>query len=371
MDFSFNETQQEVQQLANKILTDMVTVDRLNMIDKEAERFDSELWEQLAESGLLGVALSEDNGGMGFGFTELCLLIEEAGRTVAPIPIIPVIVGAALPIQRFGSKAMQQQYLPGIAAGKQLITSALLEAFNEMPSTSETVVKQQGDEYYITGTKTAVVLANKAEKILVSAKLGNDVGLFLIDPNAQGVTLTEINSTTYEPWFEVKLENVATTEVVCIDSGAAVWAEQHIMAALCAMQIGVADKSMRITAEFTCERVQFGVPIGSFQAVQHRAADCFIDITCLQLTAYQAISLLDSEKEATNEVLIAKIWAGDTGHRVSYASQHLHGGTGIDKDYHLWRYSLFARQNEMMLGTSAELLADLGSRIASGNAYSE
>lgn len=370
MDFSFNETQQEVQQLANKILTDMVTTERLNTIDQTGERFDEELWAQLAEAGLLGVAFSEDNGGMGFGFTELCLFIEETGRTVAPAPVIATIVGAGLPIQQFGSKALQEKYLPELTAGKTLITSALSEAFNEGYADCATTATKEGDTYLLTGTKVAAVLANKAERILVNANVDGEVGLFLIDPNAEGVNLTPMASTTYEPWYEVALNNVAATDVVCIDTAAATWTEQRVTAALCAMQVGVSDKSMRITAEFTCERIQFDVPIGSFQAVQHRAADCFIDVTCLQLTTYQAVSLLDEGKEATNEVLIAKIFAGDTGHRVSYAAQHLHGGTGIDKDYHLWRYCLFARQNEMMLGTSAALTANLGERVAQGLAFS-
>jgi alkylation response protein AidB-like acyl-CoA dehydrogenase len=147
------------------------------------------------------------------------------------------------------------------------------------------------------------------------------------------------------------------------------WISERSMAAYCAMQLGVADQSMRTTAQFTCERIQFDVPIGSFQAVQHRAANCFIDVSCLKLTTYQAVSILDAGNDASNEVMIAKVWAGDVGHRVSYAAQHLHGGTGIDKDYHLWRYCLWARQIEMVLGTSAALMAELGKRIAAGEAY--
>jgi alkylation response protein AidB-like acyl-CoA dehydrogenase len=155
------------------------------------------------------------------------------------------------------------------------------------------------------------------------------------------------------------------------DAGAAVmqWLAERTTAALCAHQLGVTDQSMRMTASYTSERKQFGVPIATFQAVGHRAANCFIDVECLRLTAYQAVSLLDGEADATTAVQIAKIWAGDVGHRVSYASQHLHGGTGIDRDYPLWRLCLWARHNEVMLGGSGRQLAELGSRIAAGQAY--
>ena len=147
------------------------------------------------------------------------------------------------------------------------------------------------------------------------------------------------------------------------------WLCERTVAALCAHQLGIADQSMRMTASYTAERKQFGVPVATFQAVGHRAANCFIDVECLKLSTYQAVSRLNSEIDATTEVMIAKIWAGDVGHRVSYASQHLHGGMGIDRDYPLWRYCLSARHNEMMLGCSASQLAALGQRIAAGDAF--
>ncbi|MGI9282671.1 MAG: acyl-CoA dehydrogenase family protein [Endozoicomonas sp.] len=376
MDFSFNDTQKEVQNLANQILTDLSTTERLNAIDQQEDRFDDKLWAQLAESGLLGVAISEDNGGMGFGFTELSLFIEEIGRTVAAAPVIPVLVSGALPVQKFGSPEQQKRLLPDIVTGKKLITAGLSEALAECPSAPATVAEPAGTGFKLTGSKIAVPFAHKAQRILVTAKVGEDVGVFLLDPNAEGVELNREVSTTREPWFEVVLSEALVAEEDVLVAGpegqaAALWIAERTVAASCAMQVGVVGQCMKITAGYTCERVQFGVPVGSFQAVQHRAADCFIDVTCLKLTTYQAVSMLDSEKEATNEVLMAKIWAGDTGHRVSYASQHLHGGTGIDKDYHLWRYCLWARQLEMVLGSSAALLAALGGRIAEGKAFAE
>ncbi len=376
MDFSFNDTQLEVQKLAHQILSEQSTTQRLNQIDTFEDRFDEELWAQLAEAGLLGAGFSESNGGMGFGFTELCLFIEEIGRTVAAVPVIPVIVSAGLAIQKFGSSDQQQRFLPDVALGKKLITAGLTETLAECPSAPSTTAIKEGDTYKLSGTKIAVPFAHKAERILVTAQLGDELGIFLLDPNAAGVNLTRQVSTSHEPWYEVVMSDaiIEATDVLLVGENgteAALWIAQRTTAALCAMQVGVTDESTKTTAAFTCERIQFDQPIGAFQAVQHRAADCFIDVQCLRLTTYQAVSLLDSEKDASNEVMIAKIWAGDTGHRVSYAAQHLHGGTGIDKDYHLWRYSLWSRHIEMLLGSSAMLLSDLGLRIASGQAYAE
>ena len=108
------------------------------------------------------------------------------------------------------------------------------------------------------------------------------------------------------------------------------------------------------------------MPIATFQAVGHRAADCFIDVECLRLVSQQAVSLLDQGLEAREAVLVAKIWTGDVTHRVSQAAQHLHGGIGVDRDYPLFRYCLWARQVELSCGSSAQLMAALGEDIATG-----
>lgn len=105
-------------------------------------------------------------------------------------------------------------------------------------------------------------------------------------------------------------------------------------------QVGVSDYCLRLTASYPCERQQFGAPVATFQTVGHPAANGFIDVECLRLTTYQAASLLAEGHDAKNETTIAKIWAGNVGHRLSYTVQHLHGGAGIDRDYPLWRYYL-------------------------------
>jgi len=375
VDFGFSEEQREVQTLARRILSEQVTPEKLAAFDEfRARRFDEDLWRQLAEAGLLGVAVAEEFGGMGFGYTELALLVEEAGRSIAPVPVIPHLVSAALPVQRFGSAGQKQRLLPGVVDGSGLLTAALLEAGCEDPARPPaTEAVADGDGYRVSGCKTCVPFAEAARYMLLSARTEGGVAVLLVDPRAPGVALTEIRYTTFEPQYEVRLERVAVEAADVLagpESGARVmqWLAERTAAALCAHQVGVADQSMRMTASYTSERKQFGVPIATFQAVGHRAANCFIDVDCLRLNTYQAVSLLDGEADATTEVQIAKVWAGDVGHRVSYASQHLHGGTGIDRDYPLWRLCLWARHNEIMLGGSGRRLAELGRRIAAGDA---
>ncbi|WP_372758193.1 acyl-CoA dehydrogenase family protein [Litorivivens sp.] len=376
MNFGFSEEQRDVQNLAREILSDQVSPESLKASDDyAAERYDGALWAKLAEAGLLGVALHESYGGMGFGFTELALFVEEVGRTIAPAPVIPVLVSAALPVQQFGTDEQKERLLPGVASGKTLLSAALMELNNENPATPLlTHAEADGSGFTVSGKKLCVPFAQRAERIVVSAKTDSGVVALLVDPNAAGVTLNAMKVTTYEPQYEVVLENVsvAAEDVLAgADTGAEVmqWLTERTTAALCAHQVGVTDCAMRMTASYTAERKQFGVPIATFQAVGHRAANCFIDVECLRLNTYQAVSRLSGGLPATNEVQIAKIWAGDVGHRVSYAAQHLHGGMGIDRDYPLWRYCTWMRHNEMMLGSSAKNLAALGKRIAAGEAF--
>lgn len=376
MNFGFSEEQRDVQNLARQIFTDLVSPEKLKASDDYAgERFDEALWGKLAEAGLLGVALEEQYGGMGFGFTELALLVEEVGRSIAPAPVIPNLVSGALPVQQFGTDEQKQRLLPGIAEGKLMLTAALMEKYNENPASPQLTAAQAKDGgFSVSGTKLCVPFAHRAERMIVSAKTDGGVVALLVDPKADGVTLNAMKVTTYEPQYEVVLKDVtvAADDVLAGgDKGAEVmqWLTERTTAALCAHQVGVTDCAMRMTASYTAERKQFGVPVATFQAVGHRAANCFIDVECLRLNTYQAVSRLAGGHNATNEVQIAKIWAGDVGHRVSYASQHLHGGMGIDRDYPLWRYCTWMRHNEMMLGSSAKNLAALGKRIAAGEAY--
>ena len=376
MDFGFSEEQGEVQTLARQILSEQVSPEKLAAYDEyQQERFDRDLWKQLAEAGLLGVAVDEAYGGMGFGFTELALLIEEAGRTIAPVPLVSHLVSAALPIQRFGSEEQKQRLLPDVINGSGLLTAALMEPGQENPAApAHTTAVSDSGGYRVTGLKHCVPFAAQASRVLMSARTPEGVVVLLVDPGSEGVLAEAIQYTTYEPQYQLTLDNVlvpAADVLAGPESGAEVmaWLSERTSAAVCAHQVGISDQSMRMTASYTAERKQFDVPIATFQAVGHRAANCFIDVECLRLNTYQAVSLLDSERDATTEVQIAKIWAGDVGHRVSYASQHLHGGTGIDRDYPLWRLCLWARHNEAMLGGSSPQLAELGRRIAAGEVY--
>jgi alkylation response protein AidB-like acyl-CoA dehydrogenase len=229
-----------------------------------------------------------------------------------------------------------------------------------------------GPDLLLTGTKVAVPFAAQSGRILMAARSDDGVAVVLVNPDAEGVSLKAMQVTTYEPQYEIVLDavRVPASEIICPHGGQGImnWIAARTAVAICAHQLGATDHALRMAAAYTAQREQFDVPVATFQAVGHRMADCYIDVECLRLCTYQAVSLLDSEIDATTQVQIAKIWAGDTGHRVSYATQHVHGGMGIDRDYPLWRYCLWLRHNEMTLGGSSAHISALGARLARGEA---
>jgi len=369
MDFTISEELQSVQQLAQQILGDFTEVDKLKVIEGQETRYDPALWQALAEAGLLGVDIDEARGGMGMGYFALACLCEEVGRTVAPVPVVPVLVGAAGTLRRFGKDTQKDQWLPGIAAGSTLVTSALEEYQNDDPTTPAARAEAVEGGYAITGSKICVDAATLSARILLSAAADDGLLLALVDPQAAGVSLNPQVVTSGETRHELVMDRVQVPAEDIVASGSEAlaamdWAQQATRTALAATAVGLCDKMMRITGQYTSEREQFGRAIATFQAVSHRVADCYIDVECLRLVTQQAASLIDQGRPAKDAVTMAKIWCGDVAHRVSQASQHCHGGTGVDRDYILWRYCLMARQIELTAGNSARLTGELGEAIA-------
>lgn len=380
MKFSLNDSQAQIRELANKILQEQVTEERLRELDKRelGQRFDREIWQQLATAGLLGIAIDEAYGGMGFDFFSLSLLLEEVGRSVAAVPAATSLAGAAAVIQAFGSETQKQRFLPAVAAGDSVLTVALSEAMsgsNTAPLTTSAVA--DGEGYKVSGVKHYVPYAEHADVIVVSANVASGENiLVLVDPKQAGVNLVAINTTNAEPQSIVEMTDVviSTANVLAVSNAAdqaIQYAVNCMITAYCSIQTGATDAATRMTAKYTGERKQFNQPIAAFQAVAQRAADAYIDVECLRLCTQQAACLLsdegldiDGQRAINDAVSIAKVWAGDAGHRVSYSAQHLHGGTGVDREYPLWRFCLLLRQMEFVMGCTQQHLNDLGDRIA-------
>ncbi len=366
MDFSLTEDRQALRDLARKMLEELATHERLKAVRATPDRIDRELWAELAKANLLGVALEERFGGNGTGLVELAILLEETGRAVAPIPVYPTLVLGALPLAAFGAEEMKRKWLPRVAAGDALLSCAIVE---DRP-VDRVAARADGASQRLRGTRSLVQAAHVADAILVPAHDERGETLYLVERTAPGVRLERVETTDEQLRPHLHLEDVrvsAADRVGAPGQGREIldWLGQRATLALCAMQVGVADRALQITARYATERVQFGRPIGSFQAVHTRAGDAYVDLQAMRLTMQRALHLLEQGEEAGEGLAIAKYWAAEGGARVTYAAQHLHGGIGVDVDYPIHRYYLWARQIGLHLGSGAEQLAKLGAQLAS------
>jgi alkylation response protein AidB-like acyl-CoA dehydrogenase len=370
MDFGLTEEQEATRDLALQILSDRSTHERLKEIEAGGEGFDRDTWAELAKAGLLGIALPEDVGGSGLGFVALCQLLEEIGRAVSPVPVLPTVVLGALPIAEFGTDAQRQQHLPGVVEGETVLTAALVETGTDALHPT-TTARRDGDGWRVDGVKTLVPAGLIADRILVPAAAGDDgaIVVLIVDPNASGVTRERQDTTSGIPQARIELDGVqvdAGDVLGDAESGAAIvdWMVERANAAMCSIATGVCEQALHMTAEYTKTREQFERPIATFQAVGQRAADAYIDTEAIRLTALQAAWRLEEGLPAAAEVAVAKFWAADGGQRVVHAAQHLHGGIGVDRDYPLHRYFLWAKELELTLGGATPQLLKLGEILA-------
>jgi alkylation response protein AidB-like acyl-CoA dehydrogenase len=374
MEFSLTQEQQDIKALAAKLFGDLAPPDSLPDFEQPRDWFDEKLWRELATAQLLGIGLPEDVGGSGMGIQEVCVLLEEAGRACAPVPLWPTLLLGAGPVDAFGSPELRRELLPRVVEGSTILTAALAESGSRDPLRPTCTAKTDGRGWILDGAKSFVPVASIAARILVSARSGADsVGVFVVEPNAPGVSLEAQATTTGENEYQMILKGVRVdSHNVLGDSseGARIvdWIVDRAVAGLCAMEIGVAEKALRMAAEYTGNRHQFGKPIATFQAVAQRAADAYIDLEAIRLATWQAVWRLAGGLPAKRELAIAKFWASEGGHRVCYAAQHLHGGIGVDKDYPLHHYYLQSRKIELTLGGTHTHLTELGRMVAQRNA---
>jgi alkylation response protein AidB-like acyl-CoA dehydrogenase len=384
MDFTYSEEQEAVRELAGRIFTERSTHERLRDIEAAAGDdgpFDRELWRELADAGLLGISLGEDVGGAGLDFVAACLVVEAAGKTAAYVPVVETMLYGAAPIARFGTDEQKASWLPGVSRGETILTAALAEMAGEVilpggVSPATTATPSADGSWVLRGTKACVPAAFVATAILVPATLtstegaSSGTGVFIVDPDAAGLTFTRQTTTTGRPEALIELSSVTVGADRLLggpgaDAAAIVtFITEVATTALCVLEAGACATALALTAEYTKTRVQFEKPIATFQAVGQRAADAYVDTEAIRLTAWQAASRLAEGLPASSEVAVAKYWAAEGGQRVVHAAAHLHGGVGVDRDYPLHRYFLLTRQIELTLGGANESLRRLGRILA-------
>ena len=361
MDFSFTEEQTQIRELANQILRENCTDEFLMQFGKGCELYSQSLWQLFAEAGLLGTAVPEAHDGTGFGFIEICQILEEQGRFVAPIPLLPSLVLGGLPLARVGSDTQQAKYLPALASGEAILTAAIAEESMVAAMRPVCRAEQQNGAWSISGERLCVPYAAQAAVMLVAADTADGKAVFLVEPS-DAVKAEYVDSTNHEPLYNVQFNSAPAERL----GGAEVLAfiVEHASIASCATMIGITEEALRRTAEYTAERKQFGTTIASFQNTTMKCADAYIDIECMRSAYFEALWKLSENMNASAEVHAAKWWSAIGGHRVAHTAQHLHGGIGADVEYPLHRYYLWFKQLEIQMGGGTQQLAQLGELLA-------
>ena len=361
MDFSEQSYQTEVRASLDKILREHCSQECLKEYDSNFKH-DENLLSLLSSNGYLGLGLNEKYGGSGEDLYDLGILFEQLGYHAAPLSLSGCLVDVAQTIQKFGNEKSCKDILSSIIAG-EIYTSAILEPSNQDPENPITTAKIENDQLIISGTKYLSEISSMAKSILISVNSSEGVLLVLVESDK--VQLTELSSTANSPLFKVELDSIKVSrESIIHEPGRGLEALRYLIQINMVMRsyiaLGVTEKMTSLVAGYTSEREQFGRVIGTFQAVSHRAADCFIELECLRLVNQQASINLNTNLDCENDALVSKIWAGNTCHKISYSAQHLHGGMGVDKDYVLWRYCLLAKECELINGSASQNIDRLG-----------
>ena len=324
----------------------------------------------------MGLALPEKYGGAGLSLLDLAVLFEEFGRAATPGPMFCTTALGALPILDWGTEEQKKAFLPKVAAGELLLTMALAEPkVNEDPRFITTRAMTKDDDFLVHGTKLFVPYAHIADLLLVVARTKGVAGdrkgitLLIVDRKAQGIDITQLVTIAADKQFEVKFDKVFASSNYVLGSphnGLSLIRETLKKATVlqCAVMLGGAQQELEMTAEHTKNRVQFERPIGTFQAVQHRLADMFIDVNGARWTTYQAVWRLSEGLPADREVAIAKAFANISCERVAFSAQQLHGGVGVDKDYDLHFYFRRAKAFALTLGSTPFHLKTLEAEIS-------
>ncbi|MEV0180382.1 acyl-CoA dehydrogenase family protein [Streptomyces sp. NPDC050625] len=370
MDFTFTEEQLAAAEAARGVFAgvapDAVPSPALTT-GAVAEGFDRALWARLADADLLSLLFDAEYGGAGLDAIALCLVLRESGKVLGRVPLLESSAAAAA-VQAYGGKELAAALLPRAGRGELVLTVAANGRTGHDPAELAVTARRDGDLWVLDGVQTAVPWALDADLVVVPAHTDADrTVLALVPRDHAGVALAGQVSTSGERLGELRLESarIAARDVVEAD-GAWEWLRELLVTGTCALALGLGERVLRMTSEYTGKREQFGHPIATFQAVAVQAADRYIDLRAMEATLWQAAWRIGSGAPgvlpASADVAVAKIWAAEGVRRVVQTAQHLHGGFGADTEYALHRYHAWAKHLELALGPAAaheEALGDL------------
>jgi len=364
MDLGLSEEQEMLKASARDFLQKECPKQLVRQLDESEEGYSSELWQKMANQGWMGLVFPEEYGGTGGSFMDLTVLLEEMGHNIVPGPFFSTVVLAALTILTAGSEEQKMELLPKVAGGKAILSFALTEPTASYDAASvRTKADARNGEFVINGTKLFVLNANVADYIVCVARTAETanpeegISIFLVEARSPGVRCTLLDTLARDKQCEVVFEDVSVSAKNMIGGLGQGWpivqgVLQKATVAKCAEMVGGAQAALDMAVDYAKERVQFGRPIGSFQAIQHYCANMVTDVSGSRFITYKAAWKVSQGLPAAMDVAIAKAWTGEAYGRVTLLAHQIFGAIGFTMDHDMHLYYRQAKAGEIIFGDS-------------------
>jgi len=366
VNFGFSEEQEELRRAVRRFLDDKSPMTEVRRLMETTEGCDPAVWSQMGNQlGLQALTIPEEHGGAGFGYVELVVVLEEMGRSLICAPYFSTVALAANALLHSGDEAAKSEYLPGIASGETIATLAYTEESGRWDLDGVTLeAVPAGDGWTLTGTKSYVLDGHTAQLILVAARTQGGVSLFAVGGDSPGLTRTPL-ATMDQTRKQAKLEFAGTPARLVGSEGAAAPVLQKTLdlaaVALAAEQVGGAQRVLDMSVEYAKTRIQFGRPIGSFQAIKHKCADMLLEVESAKSAAYYAgWAAAEDNEELPVTACLAKAYCSEAYFHAAAENIQIHGGIGFTWEHDAHLYFKRAKSSELILGDPAyhrELLA--------------
>jgi alkylation response protein AidB-like acyl-CoA dehydrogenase len=366
VNFAYSEEQEELRRTVRAFLDQKSPETEVRRLMETEDGLDPAVWSQMAEQlGLQGLAIPEEFGGSGFSYVELCIVLEEMGRRLLVAPFFSSVVLAANTLLESGDDAAKKELLPGIASGETFATLALTEDNGRWDEAGITLrATQSGGAWSLTGAKSFVLDGAIADLILVAARTDAGVSIFAVQGDAPGLTRTRL-ATMDLTRKQAKLE-FADTPARLIGAEGAGWGVLEtvldlVNVALVNESVGGAQEVLETAVQYAKDRVQFGRPIGSFQAIKHKCADMLLEVESSKSAAYYAASCAaERTDELPTTACLAKAYVGEAYFHAAAENIQIHGGIGFTWEHSAHLYFKRAKSSELLFGDPAyhrEMLA--------------
>jgi len=352
MDLGLSEEQELLKNSAREFLEKECPEDHVRAMEEDEKGYSPDLWKKMADLGWQGLMVPENYGGAGFSFLDLCVLVEETGRALLPGPFIPNQIAASI-LLAAGSDDQKAKYLPKLADGSAIFTYAFTEPSGRWDEQGvQMAATANGSDFVLNGTKLFVPDANVADYIITAVTLpGGGMGAAVVARSAVEVTVLKTIASDKQAEVVFKDVAVAAGDMMTITAESGRTIRNQATSLECAYLVGLAQKDFEISVNYAKERVQFGRPIGSFQAIQHKAADMVTDVDGMRFIMYKAAwATSENEASADMDVAMAKAWCSDASRRVVAHGQQIHGGIGFTKDYVIQLFFRRQKRAELFWG---------------------